>query len=315
MISILGGSGSGKSTLLRAIAGLVTPTVGTIEVSGTVVVSDGVERVPAAQRRLGMMFQNYALFPFMTVAENVAYGIRGEPDHGSRVDTLLNMVGLSELRDRHPGELSGGQQQRVALVRALAPRPVAMLLDEPFANLDGVLRQTVRDDVARLLRQEGVPGLLVTHDQTEALSWADRVAVIGPDSPGEPATVLQLTEPHRAYRNPEHLLVARLTGPLIELNGSAVGSHADTPLGRVTLNRDIHGEVLLGVRPDQVNCVPDSAGSSDIREVQFAGGYFRIRVMTPVGQLWLHSVSEPPPCESKVTLAIAGEGMVLSQLN
>ena len=199
VLSILGASGSGKSTFLRAIAGFVTPTQGQIELDGQLVCADGTEHVGAQERRLGMMFQDYALFPFMSVADNVAYGIHTRPDRQKRVGELLELVGLTGYDARAPGTLSGGQQQRVALVRALAPRPIALLLDEPFANLDGALRASVGDEVRRILREEKTTGLLVTHDRSEALGLADRVALFGPVGPDSQPGLIQIGSPDHVY--------------------------------------------------------------------------------------------------------------------
>lgn len=208
LVAVLGASGCGKTTLLRSVAGLVTPTSGTIAVGGTVVASGGVERVPIERRQVGLVFQDYALFGSMTVAENVAYGIGRDPD---RVRALLERVGLEGLEARRPSQLSGGQQQRVALARALAPRPTLLLLDEPFANVDAERRAELGASLRAALASEGRAALLVTHDRVDALSLADRVLVLVPGPDGGVAG--QLGTPEEVYNTPVSLEVARLTGP------------------------------------------------------------------------------------------------------
>ncbi|HVR30830.1 MAG TPA: ABC transporter ATP-binding protein, partial [Thermoanaerobaculia bacterium] len=175
--AILGPSGCGKTSLLRAIAGFGEVAGGSIEIGGRRVVGGGAW-VPPERRRIGMVFQEGALFPHLTVSGNVGYGLRGAADAADRVTEVLRLVGLEGLESRFPDQLSGGQQQRVALARALAPEPSLVLLDEPFANLDAVLRVHLREEVRRILRAVGTTAVLVTHEQEEALSIADVVAVM-----------------------------------------------------------------------------------------------------------------------------------------
>ncbi len=177
VVTVLGESGSGKTTLLRVIAGFERPDAGTIVLDNEVVDSAG-RFVPPDKRRIGFVAQEGNLFPHLTVAKNIAFGLsRGERDSG-RVDEMLRLVGLDELGARYPHELSGGQQQRVALARALAPRPRLVLLDEPFSSLDASLRSSLRFDVMRILREQQATTVFVTHDQSEALSVADLVGIM-----------------------------------------------------------------------------------------------------------------------------------------
>lgn len=175
-LSILGESGSGKSTVLRLIAGLEVPESGSIEIKGRTMVSDGLF-VPPEKRGVGMVFQDYALFPHMTVASNVQFGIRGLDRRAKeeRLQQVLHIVGLSDFRERYPYELSGGQQQRVALARALAPQPALLMLDEPFSNLDAGLREKIREEVHEILKQSGITTIFVTHDIGDAEAMADRI--------------------------------------------------------------------------------------------------------------------------------------------
>ncbi|MFB6165375.1 MAG: ABC transporter ATP-binding protein, partial [Haloarculaceae archaeon] len=176
LLTLLGPSGCGKTTTLRMLAGLERPTDGRIAIAGEVVAGEGTFRQPE-DRDVGLVFQDYALFPHLSVEENVAFGLRGidDVDADERVTDLLELVGLAELRDRKPDQLSGGQQQRVALARSLAPEPEIILLDEPFSNLDVRLRVEMREEVRRILKEAGVTAVSVTHDQEEALSISDRV--------------------------------------------------------------------------------------------------------------------------------------------
>ncbi len=203
--AVVGPSGCGKTSLLRAIAGFERPAAGSIEVAGERVASPEGWVAPE-RRRVGMVFQEGALFPHLSVAENVRYGVRGSAGAGARVAEVLALVGLSALGRRMPHELSGGQQQRVALARALAPRPRVILLDEPFVNLDAALRDRVREDVRRILERAGTTAVLVTHDQQEALSVGRRVAVM------DAGRILQTGSPEDVYLNPGSPRVAELVG-------------------------------------------------------------------------------------------------------
>ncbi|NOZ59049.1 MAG: ABC transporter ATP-binding protein, partial [Euryarchaeota archaeon] len=176
---LLGPSGCGKSTTLRLIAGLEVPDAGSIEIGGVAVAGEGTW-LPPEERRVGIVFQDYALFPHMRVRENIAFGLRGWSRCAlrRRVDEVLELVGLSGLEERYPHELSSGQQQRVAIARALAPEPEVVLLDEPFSNLDVDLRRRIRRDIKRILREAGITAIFVTHDQEEAFYIADRLGVM-----------------------------------------------------------------------------------------------------------------------------------------
>jgi iron(III) transport system ATP-binding protein len=204
IVALLGPSGCGKTTLLRAIAGFEPLQRGSIDLAGERV-SDELRCVPTERRRIGMVFQQGALFPHMTVKRNVAFGLSGDAT-ARRTDEMLASVGLSELAARFPDQLSGGQQQLVALARAMAPRPNVILLDEPFAGLDIGLRESIRDQVAEALRSAGATAVLVTHDQQEAFGLADRVAVM------QAGMLLQTDTPPRIYERPASLDVARLLG-------------------------------------------------------------------------------------------------------
>jgi putative spermidine/putrescine transport system ATP-binding protein len=255
VVALLGPSGCGKTTLLRVIAGFVRQAGGRVLVDGA-----GIDHLPANQRNVGIVFQNYALFPHMTVAENVAYGLRARGQRGAvveqRVDRMLDMVQLGAFRDRLPRQLSGGQQQRVALARALAVEPSILLLDEPFAALDRNLRLDMQIEVKRLQRQLGLTTILVTHDQDEAMSVADRIAVMNRGN------VEQFDTPVAIYDRPRTLFVNGFIGSTNLLPGrlsSVVGDTATVALEAGATVRLPAPEgiapgtsILLSVRPEQL---------------------------------------------------------------
>jgi iron(III) transport system ATP-binding protein len=242
IVALLGPSGCGKTTLLRIIAGLERPDAGSVSIGGR-----DVTAVPPERRRVGMVFQDWALFPHMTVERNVGYGIpKRAPDRAQRIDDALALVGLSGLGDRMPGTLSGGQQQRVALARALAPRPSVLLLDEPFSNLDTALRVQVRAEVHALLADLGITSVFVTHDQDEAFVLGDHVAVM---SGGR---IVQAATPAELYARPASPWVATFVGDANLVAGAASGDRASTPLGDVPLAEPADGDVRVLVRPEMV---------------------------------------------------------------
>src|SRR5690606_27384273 len=221
-LALLGPSGCGKTTLLRIIAGLEVPDRGIVRVGGKEVTGPkGV--VPPEKRRIGMVFQDWALFPHPSVARNVGFGLpRAERRSSPRIDEALEMVGLAGMGDRMPSTLSGGQQQRVALARAIAPRPRVLLLDEPFSNLDATLRVTIRTEIHQLLVELGITTIFVTHDQDEAFILGDRVAVL---SEGE---VVQSGSPEEVYLRPRTRWLADFVGEANFIPGSGRGDYAVT---------------------------------------------------------------------------------------
>ncbi len=250
--AIVGASGCGKTTLLRAIAGFEVPAAGTIRLDGLEVAGPG-RWVAPEKRQVGMVFQEGALFPHLTVAENLRYGVRGRADGEERAAAALELVGLSGLAGRYPDELSGGQQQRVALARALAPSPRLVLLDEPFAGLDATLRERVRDEVRAILHEAGITSILVTHDQQEALSVADRVAVM---SHGR---ILQLGAPEELYHRPSCLEVARFIGEGHLVPCRVSGGRATSVFGSAPCASP-DGPGYLFLRPEDLYLLPAAGG-------------------------------------------------------
>ena len=278
LVALLGRSGCGKTTLLRAVAGLVTPTGGSIALQDRVVASDGRERVPTERRGVGLVFQDYALFPSMTVAANVGFGLRGRDP--ARVAALLERLGLAGLADRRPGELSGGQQQRVALARALAPRPRVLLFDEPFANLDAALRVTLGAMLRDAVRDEGAAAILVSHDRADALALADRVAVLAAGADG--GVIVRQGTPTEVYGDPRALEAALLTGDAWTLAATADGGAARTALGpiaQVAGRSDGARRVL--VRPEDAAFEPAEDGDARVAHAAFHGGRTLLLVEHP----------------------------------
>ena len=248
--AILGASGSGKTTLLRIVAGFERPDEGEVSL-GDEMVDDAADRfVPSEHRRIGYVPQEGALFPHLSVGRNVGFGLARGASRVSRVDELLELVGLSGYRRRYPHQLSGGQQQRVALARALAIGPEIVLLDEPFSSLDASMRASVRADVLGVLRRSGTTSILVTHDQDEALSMADQVAVL------RDGVIAQLDTPARLYGHPEDAELAQFLGESNVLEGEVRDGVATTRLGRLPVGAwsgpSRGGIALVMVRPEQI---------------------------------------------------------------
>ena len=262
IIALLGPSGCGKTTLLRTLAGLERPDSGSIHIGGDCVASDEAWVSPQ-RRRVGMVFQDWALFPHLSVAKNVAYGLPKSERHGPRIDEVLSMVGLDGFGDRQPLTLSGGQQQRVALARALAPRPSVLLLDEPFSNLDSALRVQVRTEVHQLLHDLGITTVFVTHDQEEAFVLGDRVAVMNE------GRIEQIDHPNAIYELPRTRWVASFVGKVNFVAGRADGQTAATAIGDIPLHEAANGRVDVLVRPEDL--VLDHGDGGVVQLVEYYG--------------------------------------------
>jgi iron(III) transport system ATP-binding protein len=271
LTAILGPSGSGKTTLLRLLAGFDRADAGTITI-GDAVVDGPKEHVPAERRRIGYVPQEGSLFPHLSVAANVAFGLPARERRSAKPAELLEAVGLGGLGKRYPHQLSGGQQQRVALARALAIEPAVVLLDEPFASLDAHLRESVRADVQRIFRERGTTAILVTHDQDEALSVADRVAVL------RDGTIAQCADPEDLYTRPADPDLAAFIGDANLLTGEHVAGSVQTILGLLPL---IHnepgfpptGHVTVLVRPEQIEILGSRQVEGTVRARVLSYGY------------------------------------------
>ncbi|MEJ7770795.1 MAG: ABC transporter ATP-binding protein [Geodermatophilaceae bacterium] len=244
--AVLGPSGCGKTTLLRILAGFEAPDAGEVRIGGRVVAGPSGE-VPPERRAIGFVPQEGALFPHLSVRRNVGYGLGRRGDRSVRVLEVLDLVGLAHLVDRMPHELSGGQQQRVAVARALAPRPALVLLDEPFSSLDAGLRGEVRSVVSAAMRADGATAVLVTHDQEEALSCADLVAVM------QHGGIVQAADPITVYRAPSDLDVAEFVGDAVKVRATFTGGFAETEVGRLPLRAPLppDGSGIALIRPEQ----------------------------------------------------------------
>ncbi len=262
VVTLLGPSGSGKTTALRLVAGFDRPDSGTVDVSGQKVVGDSLFVAPE-RRRVGVVFQDYALFPHLDVAGNVGYGLGRGTNRAARVGETLEMVGLAGLHGRFPHELSGGQQQRVALARAVAPRPAVILLDEPFSNLDASLRSMVRSEVLGIVRASGITAVFITHDQEEALSMSDLVAVM------DRGRIVQVASPHDLYLRPLSEWVGTFLGDANFASGRARSGSVSTNLG--VFSTEIEGEVRVMVRPESVSLMAESEGRARVVQVEFFG--------------------------------------------
>ncbi|MBI4212803.1 MAG: ABC transporter ATP-binding protein [Chloroflexi bacterium] len=275
-VVLLGPSGCGKSTVLRLIAGFEVPDAGMVTIGGRLVV--GVKSfVPPDRRWVGMVFQDGALFPHLTVAGNIAYGIRTSAERSSRVDELLDTVGLRGMGNRMPHELSGGEQQRVALARALAPRPTVVLLDEPFSSLDAGLRSRLRTEVRAILRQAGATAIFVTHDQDEALSLADEVAVMWQ------GRIVQRSTPQELYGSPASYEVAAFVGDANFLSGRADDGSVETELGILAATGAVTGTVHVLVRPEAVRVALDETSEIAVTDIEFFGHDRMYGVALPSG--------------------------------
>ena len=306
LVAVLGPSGCGKTTLLRLIAGFERPDGGTVTIGDSTVAGAGFE-VPPEKRRVGMVFQDYALFPHLTVERNVAFGLERRPRDERRALTqrTLELVGLQHRGGSYPHELSGGERQRVALARALAPEPEVVLLDEPFSNLDATLRAGLRREVELILREAGTSALLVTHDQEEALSLADRLAVM---REGE---LVQVDSPEAVYGRPASRWAAQFVGEVNVLSGVADGDGVVTDLGMFDLPRAARGPVHVAVRPEQLELRGGDRGNAEVVEREFRGHdvLYRLRhesgrtVLVQLPSLQLHEVGDTvfvKPAESAV---------------
>jgi ABC-type Fe3+/spermidine/putrescine transport system ATPase subunit len=302
ILSLLGPSGCGKTTILRMIAGLVTPDGGTIEVGGRMLY-DGKRAMAVEERELGMVFQDYALWPHMTVAQNIGFGLRlrhlAQKQVKQRVQGLLEMVNLADFGRRYPNQLSGGQQQRVAVARALATEPRVILLDEPLSSLDAALRENMSGELVQLFKRLKMTAINVTHDQNEAMMMSDRIMIL------RDGQIQQIGTPEQLYLKPANRFVASFIGAANILSGEILATDAgcatvrleqrsfgeQTAVGKVqeAAGQALHGKAALVCRPDNVcihRTLPDGerknlfAGS--VLHASFVGGRWRTTVV--IGQ-------------------------------
>ena len=293
IVCVLGPSGSGKSTLLRIIAGLESIQQGQLSVAGRLL-ADPQVNPPPEQRSIGLVFQDHVLFPHQTVAENVAFGLSDmqskEREH--TVALQLANVGISTLADRYPHTLSGGQQQRVALARALATEPDVLLLDEPFASADAPLRKSLREDARRRLKKAKTTTLMVTHDPAEAMSMADRIAVL------VDGDLVQFGTPEELWRRPQHSFVAATIANLQALKGRIEGNHCITAFGKLplrllTLTQQLedHATITFGVRASSLTV--SSGGACSVQDIRFLGDRYTLLVSAENQELEISTALKP----------------------
>lgn len=306
IMSLLGPSGCGKTTLLRIIAGLETPDAG-----GQILFDDDdVTELPVERRNVGMVFQSYALFPNMSVRQNIGYGLKmkklSKAEIDARVDEVLDMCQLTDFAHRDIKALSGGQRQRVALARAIAPRPRMLLLDEPLSALDAALRESLRDELSVLLRKFDITAIFVTHDQDEALAIADRVAVMSD------GVIAQIGTPEELYRNPTSNFVASFVGSAMQLKGQAKGKQIKLAGGTLKLNADTKGKDIF-VRAEDV--IINSSGSltGQIDSVTFLGTHYRIGINGIMADTLtsIYSGQKAPKIGDSVKVLIKPESVML----
>jgi putative spermidine/putrescine transport system ATP-binding protein len=319
-ITFLGPSGCGKTTVLRMIAGFETPTRGTINMSGR-----DITFMRTRQRKVGMVFQSYALFPNMTVADNIGFGLkvqrRPQAEIKSRVEEMLQLIKLPTLGDRYPWQLSGGQQQRVALARALAGKPQVLLLDEPLSALDAKIRVSLREDIRGLQRELGITSIFVTHDQEEALSISDRIVVMNE------GRVEQIGTPSEIYNYPRTRFVASFVGTLNLMSGQVV----DPASGRIVVggqdlwtshalnSSDAGKQRLLAVRPEAIVLEAPANGrntlAATVEDVNFLGAVVRIRTRVDQSVISLDVFNDPnrrlPERGQAVALGFSHENLLV----
>ena len=306
-VSLLGPSGCGKTTTLQMIAGFVDVTEGRIELDGK-----DITHAKANERGLGIVFQTYALFPHMTVQDNVSFGLEmrrvAKVERAERVKAALALVHLQSYATRYPRELSGGQRQRVALARALVIEPPVLLLDEPLSNLDAKLREEMQFELRQIQRKVGTTTVMVTHDQTEAMSISDRVVVM------EAGRVTQIDPPHRLYEHPQTRFISSFVGKanLLEGRVTSVGAVATVAVGAVSLEVDAAGvnqgdAVVLSLRPEKIRLVSEGQGflAAVVRERFFLGSQWLYQVSTAAGDLVVVCTNDgAAPAEEGQTLGL-----------
>jgi putative spermidine/putrescine transport system ATP-binding protein len=314
-VSFLGPSGCGKTTTLRMIAGFEQPTRGAIRIN-----DEDVTHKPASRRNVGMVFQSYALFPHMTAADNIGFGLKiaGKPSSEikQRVGEMLDVIQMNDFGGRYPHQLSGGQQQRVALARALAIQPSVLLLDEPLSALDAKIRVELREDIRAIQKRLGITAIYVTHDQEEALSLSDRIVVMNK------ARIEQVGEPFEIYNFPETRWVAGFVGTINLIDGKIVDAHSVSVEGHTlglasTQNNSPGKAVKLTIRPEAISFSNDRSNtlSGEVESVTFLGSVVRARVRVGNQSLVMDALNNPnhtpPKIGDRVSVHVPREAILV----
>jgi len=287
-IALVGESGSGKTTLLRIIAGLEQPSSGTLRINQQTV-CDAQVFVEPPHRGVGLVFQNYALFPHLDVYQNITFGLNKWPNEQkqARIKEVLDLVGLSELKNRYPHQLSGGQQQRAAIARALAPKPDILLLDEPFSNLDTLLKEQVRTELRQIVKASGLTAILVTHDIQDALSMADRIALL------KSGSLQQFATPETMYQQPQNSYVASFLGKANILPARYQEGFWVTDVWKVKASTPKSTKGNLVVRPHQVRLCETGGVTAVLQAEEHFGGHKLLKFSCRTHQLWCDATLNP----------------------
>ncbi len=308
ILGLLGASGSGKSTLLRMICGLERVDAGTISIDGEVV-SGKNRSLPPEKRRVGMVFQDFALFPHLTVAQNIGFGLKGRSDQKAVVQMLLERMRLSDRAVAFPHMLSGGEQQRVALARALARDPAVILLDEPFSSLDGSLRTEVRDDLVQALRESGTSAIIVTHDAEDAMVMADDLALM------DKGRIIQTGTPVELYTRPTSLAAAKLLGAVNLLEAQVRNGRAISAIGETATPLE-DGPAWIGVRPTDLVLEETGSGIAvRIVSTGYSGAYKALRVSCQSQTLMVHVRGNTPPNGTEAKISVEPERLLVFPRN
>ncbi|MDD7984480.1 ABC transporter ATP-binding protein [Lentisphaera marina] len=279
--ALLGSSGCGKTTALRAIAGLEKPSQGHILHLDQTFFDHQTDLAPNL-RNTGFIFQDYAIFPHLSIEENITFGLKDKSQKQSTLKRLLTLLGLEEHAKKMPHQVSGGQLQRVAIARTLAIKPSLVLMDEPFSNLDAKLARRLRNEIRQIFKSEGVSSILVTHNQEEAFDFADRMAVM------EQGKILQIGTPEELYQKPKSAQVASFFGHCQIISGHAQGEYATTNIGEVPLQKNSDGPCQILLRPENMRLAPSSESQLIVKDIRFLGARKEITVQTPDSEIFVN---------------------------
>ncbi|WDE99173.1 ABC transporter ATP-binding protein [Lentisphaera profundi] len=277
--ALLGASGCGKTTALRAIAGLETPSGGSIHHRDQTFF-DAKTNLLANLRNTGFIFQDYAIFPHLSIQENITFGIKDKSEKKNILERMLTLLGLEEHAKKMPHQVSGGQLQRVAIARTLAIKPSLVLMDEPFSNLDATLARRLRNEIRGIFKAEGISSILVTHNQEEAFDFADRLAVM------EKGQILQIGTPEELYQQPHTSQIASFFGHCQIISGKAQGHTATTSIGEILLQKNISGKCEILLRPENLRIDLSDESSSIIKDIRFLGARKELTIQVPDTQIF-----------------------------